>query len=759
MGRRRRRREGGRGEGEGSSRSWDKKGGGASFSPSFFAEHFVHHLFRFLQVEVILGFGAAVVIVLTIIIVLILYLVLQCRDRRKRLRAARAGAGGGSAGGGGGLLLAGCDRSSNSSFVERSTVDFIVPGEMELTTAVRSVSSKCNGVPASTGHGATAVPPTGGAQPPTAAAAAASLDGKSSSQTDRTAAAGPSFTYPHQPGCPFPCGPPPRLPPAAFPVPNGYLGNEQWAATAGVFRPAGPPSYRAPPPPVSTSVGCGQHGGGSPHRRQPQEPTLSRCPCCGESSWHHLMPAATAALQYHVPASGPGGGYISLVPSAHVKDCPHSGGGAAAAALFPASTVVLPDGREVLQIPAAALQPQAKKVLFGGRPPGGLAVRPFPPGLHQEGLALFRPAWHHHHYHHGGPIANPLHQQPQVQQPGLAVRSGVTVTARTTQERLVLRRQTSLDGDLGGPALAFSDGETDRRPAMAHGHSGEGGGGPSDGQRYLHQHGYRRRASASGVPAVDANAPHYATMSRAAQQQLYLPWEQATTVNASPFLPAGTAAVGGGGGGGLSRKNKHAPRYSSQPFLGSSSAGVTTLNASILEYPSAAPSHRAASSSTSQRVGSGAKSAAAPQPTSSSVAAGNTASSSSSHSSHTEGGGSSAGDAESSKKPPQLPSRPLKGPPPTASKAQLERLNYKTSAVITKVQHSLPSSVMAAGGVSSQNTPRYVQPVSEQSAALRNEKYLFPGPAASARRYVGGGDDDDDGAARSFAELAKLQRG
>ena len=32
-----------------------------------------------LQVEYILGFGAAVVIVLTIIIILILYLILQCR--------------------------------------------------------------------------------------------------------------------------------------------------------------------------------------------------------------------------------------------------------------------------------------------------------------------------------------------------------------------------------------------------------------------------------------------------------------------------------------------------------------------------------------------------------------------------------------------------------------------------------------------------------------------------------------------------------
>ena len=42
-----------------------------------------------------------------------------------------------------------CDSRSSDSFAERSTVDYIVPGEMELISAVRSVScnssmSKCN---------------------------------------------------------------------------------------------------------------------------------------------------------------------------------------------------------------------------------------------------------------------------------------------------------------------------------------------------------------------------------------------------------------------------------------------------------------------------------------------------------------------------------------------------------------------------------------------------------------------------------------
>lgn len=65
---------------------------------------------------------------------LILYLILQCRSQRRKRRAARAA----------GLH---CD-SNSGSFMERSTVDFIVPGEMELTSAVRSVSSssKCNGL-------------------------------------------------------------------------------------------------------------------------------------------------------------------------------------------------------------------------------------------------------------------------------------------------------------------------------------------------------------------------------------------------------------------------------------------------------------------------------------------------------------------------------------------------------------------------------------------------------------------------------------
>ena len=62
------------------------------------------------------------------------YIELNYSHQRRKRRAARAA----------GLH---CD-SNSGSYMERSTVDFIVPGEMELTSAVRSVSSsnKCNGI-------------------------------------------------------------------------------------------------------------------------------------------------------------------------------------------------------------------------------------------------------------------------------------------------------------------------------------------------------------------------------------------------------------------------------------------------------------------------------------------------------------------------------------------------------------------------------------------------------------------------------------
>ena len=85
----------------------------------------IQFCFYSFKVEYILGFGAAAVIVLTIIIVLILYLILQCRGQQRKRRAARRRAAG----------L--CDTSSGGgagdSYLERSTVDFIVPGSYSVS--------------------------------------------------------------------------------------------------------------------------------------------------------------------------------------------------------------------------------------------------------------------------------------------------------------------------------------------------------------------------------------------------------------------------------------------------------------------------------------------------------------------------------------------------------------------------------------------------------------------------------------------------
>ena len=91
---------------------------------SFVNHKSIQFCFHSFKVEYILGFGAAAVIVLTIIIVLILYLILQCRGQQRKRRAARRRAAG----------L--CDTSSGGgagdSYLERSTVDFIVPGTIIL---------------------------------------------------------------------------------------------------------------------------------------------------------------------------------------------------------------------------------------------------------------------------------------------------------------------------------------------------------------------------------------------------------------------------------------------------------------------------------------------------------------------------------------------------------------------------------------------------------------------------------------------------
>jgi hypothetical protein len=106
--------------------------------------------------------------------------------------------------------------------------------------------------------------------------------------------------------------------------------------------------------------------------------------------------------------------------------------------------------------------------------------------------------------------------------------------------------------------------------------------------------------------------------------------------------------------------------------------------------------------------------------------------------------------------PRSLSSMSSRPPPPTASKSQLDRLNYRTSAVMPAAalakfqngENSSASSGIAGSGTTSnslsgppppplhsaaaqkvqQQQPRYQQPVSQQN--LTNQDYLFPGEHA-----------------------------
>ena len=299
---------------------------------------------------------------------LILYLILQCRARHKRINGGRGGfrVGGGSggggrggSGGGGGGLLA-CD-SSNSSFLERSTVDFIVPGEMELTTAVRSVSNpgmKCNGNANNAGdnkenskpdenksnannvNASNNAPP---AKQPLLPAGTSFPIGQHFALVDPSTGAvirplgdhGGSWQQPRMPGFP--------------PVQNGFIPCQiplNWQQQPGQLRALGPPSYRNPPPPPTSICPSNKPSTGSPCRKL--EPTAGgqlppNCPSCGESNWqHHLLPiqpgqqpqpGGPQAIQYQLATTtGPNGqqqfAYVGFVPAAtaqHIKECPRSG--------------------------------------------------------------------------------------------------------------------------------------------------------------------------------------------------------------------------------------------------------------------------------------------------------------------------------------------------------------------------------------------------------------------------------------------------
>ncbi len=134
--------------------------------------------------------------------------------------------------------------------------------------------------------------------------------------------------------------------------------------------------------------------------------------------------------------------------------------------------------------------------------------------------------------------------------------------------------------------------------------------------------------------------------------------------------------------GGLKRLEKGGLKYSSQPFLSSG------LGADILDYPTPVP-----------------------PPDQQNRVATTTSSNQSSH--------------------------PSKGPPPLASRTQLERLNYRTSAVITRFnanQHKNYTSSSSSSGPpqqklsvqEQQQQPLYVRPISEQNSRVANDDYLFP---------------------------------
>ncbi len=290
--------------------------------------------------------------------------------------------------------------------------------------------------------------------------------------------------------------------------------------------------------------------------------------------------------------------------------------------------------------------------------------------------------------------------------------------------------QVSLDsGTQEMKYAAFSDGEAERVTSAASrfeagggdvGQVSDGGGGGGRSSRRGHHghHHHHRRSSAASISGDSVtresigrhhhqrlSMPHYVTMSRTSRQAAAaaeggaaLPWDfQASSAWGQTAAGNNFAFFAAGGGGDL---RKGALRYSSQPFLNAAFTGAAggaaavpggTLGANILDYSmplapqvSAASAAAAArfTSPSSQIVSSGfppsSSGGVAKGISPSSVAVTTTVAASSSSTSVA----SASRDGASASIPPH----PSKGPPPLASKSQLERLNYKTSAVITKIQ-------------------------------------------------------------------------
>ncbi len=513
-----------------------------------------------------------------------------------------------------------------------------------------------------------------------------------------------------------------------------------------------------------------------------------RCPCCGEANWHHLGPT----VQYHIPNSSAGGvpsnvSFIGFMPSSHIKDCPHSTsatappGTAQAAAPAMPSSVILPDGTEV--VPLAQLSQQQQLALqqqgfLLAHPATGIPPRPF------SAAAAYPPQQQHlPHQHPQQQFMRPLWDPFQTGASNLvATSTAAATTAMAAPSRpqqfsmkASLRRQSSLDSSTTEiKYAAFSDGEADRVTARLEGSPGgrggqvsDGGGGGRSGRRSHHHHYHRRTSTASisgdsitlkgsgGLRHHRVSMPHYATMSRATMeyQQLrggrggggghvmLLPWEQQMASNANN----GNMVVSGGREADL---RKGALRYSSQPFLNATGeCGTTMVGSAVATQGGTEGSGEGGGGGGGGILGANILDYSMPTPSSHLVASINPTSAANASllpATQTANAPVAAKDA--------VPPHPKKGPPPLASKAQLERLNYKTSAVITKIQPLTSTQQQRPGAPSGPlpHQPRYVRPVSEQGGRIADHEYLFPdlppppdalldGPVGSASSGQAGG--------------------
>ena len=496
--------------------------------------------------------------------------------------------------------------------MERSTIDFIVPGEMELTTAVRSVSNNAmsnnkvnNGLLNNTNNSgagdggkfdqdSTSKPPH---VPPSGSAGIGAPDHHTVFGVRQSIEAWRhSFPpqHPHQNGfIPYTAG--------GWPPP-GTSGPPH-------FRPLAPPSYRNPPPPPHSSSTVPRPAkaytnmDGSTTVMQPGHHPL-HCPCCGETNWHQQHPQA------------PFQQYQTMVPQGYIPGYP---------------------------------------------PHGHVSIAP---DVMNGWCEMYQ---HQFSYHHPGmmPTSNPQTMvAPSQQQPLGHHQLQQQNIQQQQQQQLSLTQQAEQEDIKYG---AFSDNEAERVTRR-----------PGKSRPPL-----QRRTSISGPEPPSSSGgnmwmvtggqqhPHYVTMSRAANahgmqmmQQQQQQQDQRRSYHSWDRNRSGPSS-----GNGVLQKGQ--PKYSSQPFLNASS--ILDFPSGTTDFPPLQPTRLP------PNIGVG-------------------------------------GPANSSSR------LPVKGPPPLASKTQLDRLNYRSTATrSSKFEPALPSPPP-----SDIIKPRYQQPVSEQTTRIANDEYLFP---------------------------------